>query len=100
MMTYLAIWTASYLIAGMYFVSKDMREPPHNRPAYIRTARGRWKVRLLWPYASAMVFWFLFSFGNNQVAWKHTIKHLRGQLIPATALFIGIGIVGTTLISK
>ena len=99
-MDYVVVWAGAYLLAGLYFVAQDLREPRWNRPGYVRTSGGRWRVRLIWPIASARILLFMSHHGNKEVARHHNGKHLREQLLPTIAVFLGAGVIGSLLFSN
>ena len=93
-MQLLVVWTLAYLVAGWLYVHLDMREPIWNRPAYTRTFRGRWSVRLLWLPATLNRFTAIYLRGIRP--WRAAWKYGKSSAFPCWAAFIGLGIIGSS----
>jgi hypothetical protein len=83
-------WVLGYLVAGFGFVAKDQSEPVYNQPGYLRSNKGRWIVRLLWPVVSLRLFFLHLSRSSPKL--KH--KYIGGQFLPTWFLFVAIGAIG------
>ncbi len=85
-------WIIAYFVAGEGFVSKEASEPVYNQPGYVRSKKGRWAVRLLWPLVSIRIW---MSYRRNSPALRQ--KYFGGQFLPTWFLFVAIGSIGTLI---
>ena len=89
----LIAWAIAYLLAGAGFVAKDMSEPAYNRPGYVHSAKGRWLVRMFWPFVSVRLLLMHLSKSSSKL--KH--EYIGGQFLPTLLVFVGVGAVGTLI---
>jgi hypothetical protein len=85
------IWVVAYLITGLLYVRRDMKQPAWNRPSYANSASGRTWVRALWLLVSLRILWMMAQRSSAVMIWKFA----RTEALPSYATFIGLGIVGT-----
>lgn len=85
------VWLVAYFITGALYVRRDRRLPLYQQPGYVSSAAGRWNVRLLWLPAT---FRLMFVFGRFHP------KYFRQEALPSYVTFVGLGLIGTWLISN
>lgn len=85
------VWIAAYLVAGIFYVRRDLKLPTYRQPNYVDTAKGRWRVRLAWLPVTVQL---MFIFG------KFHPKYFRSEALPSYATFLTLGLLGTWVVSN
>src|SRR4051794_9938752 len=76
----------AYLMAGLKYVLRDLREPAFNRPAYTRSLAGRALVLGGWPIVTFRMSRLHLRFEG----WSGARAYLVKEALPIWLAFVGV----------
>jgi hypothetical protein len=85
----------AYILAGIHYVMRDMHQPIHNRPGYVRNGR-------LWARAMVVPLWLPFTFTvvwryGRYSGWRGVMKYLRTEALTSWCLFAFLAYLGVII---